>query len=316
VGDIHNTAAAGLLPPDWRSKLPHNSTPYTSTIVFLVRKGNPKGINDWGDLIKDGVEVITPNPKTSGGAQWNYLAAWHYADQKYGGADKATLLRRFEHRVREQRAAGRRSLLVVDEAQNLSVAALEELRMLSNFQLGSHPLLQTLLLGQPEFRQLLANSEGLEQLRQRVIANHHLEAIAVRAESTAHRRQRHDAVQELAGVSELRARLEQADHVEMSWERRIGSTSQLVCGRHVLGAAREAHDQPVASLLAQTRLKRCDRCEHGVDPGIGRPQGLLQHLGVLADLHRGEVEPKGVRLAREIGEFAVGEELRASGAKR
>lgn len=70
---------AKLLPKDWQSKLPNNSAPYTSTIVFLVRKGNPKGIKDWNDLIKPGVSVITPNPKTSGGARWNYLAAWGYA---------------------------------------------------------------------------------------------------------------------------------------------------------------------------------------------------------------------------------------------
>ena len=69
---------AGLLPKNWQSRLPHNSAPYTSTIVFLVRKGNPKGIKDWDDLVKPGVEVITPNPKTSGGARWNYLAAWGY----------------------------------------------------------------------------------------------------------------------------------------------------------------------------------------------------------------------------------------------
>lgn len=75
----------GKIPPDWRSKLPHNSAPYTSTIVFLVRKGNPKGIHDWGDLVKDGIEVITPNPKTSGGARWNYLAAWAWAAGQYGG---------------------------------------------------------------------------------------------------------------------------------------------------------------------------------------------------------------------------------------
>lgn len=75
----------GKIPADWRSKLPHNSAPYTSTIVFLVRKGNPKGIHDWGDLIKDGTEVITPNPKTSGGARWNYLAAWAWAAGQYSG---------------------------------------------------------------------------------------------------------------------------------------------------------------------------------------------------------------------------------------
>ena len=79
-GDINKIADAGLLAKDWRGKLPNNSTPYTSTIVFLVRKGNPKGIHDWGDLVKEGVEVITPNPKTSGGARWNYLAAWAYAN--------------------------------------------------------------------------------------------------------------------------------------------------------------------------------------------------------------------------------------------
>lgn len=71
--------------PDWRSRLPNNASPYTSTIIFLVRKGNPKGINDWGDLIKDGVQVITPNPKTSGGARWNYLAAWAWANGQFGG---------------------------------------------------------------------------------------------------------------------------------------------------------------------------------------------------------------------------------------
>jgi len=80
---------AKLIPADWQKRLAHNSAPYTSTIVFLVRKGNPKGIKDWDDLVKEGTSVITPNPKTSGGAQWNYLAAWHYADKKYGGADKA-----------------------------------------------------------------------------------------------------------------------------------------------------------------------------------------------------------------------------------
>ena len=76
-----------LLPENWQTLLPHNSSPYTSTIVFLVKKGTPKGIKDWGDLIKDGVEVITPNPKTSGGARWNYLAAYGYATKKYAGDD-------------------------------------------------------------------------------------------------------------------------------------------------------------------------------------------------------------------------------------
>lgn len=78
-----------LIPQDWQKRLPDNSTPYTSTIVFLVRKGNPKGIKDWDDLVKPGVFVITPNPKTSGGARWNYLAAWGYAKQKDGSDDAA-----------------------------------------------------------------------------------------------------------------------------------------------------------------------------------------------------------------------------------
>src|SRR5439155_7033911 len=76
---------AKLLPNDWQTRLPHNSAPFTSTIVFLVRKGNPKGIKDWDDLVKPGLSVITPNPKTSGGARWNYLAAWGYAQKRYGG---------------------------------------------------------------------------------------------------------------------------------------------------------------------------------------------------------------------------------------
>jgi sulfate/thiosulfate-binding protein len=75
---------SGLIRKNWQSLLPHNSAPYTSTIVFLVRKGNPKGIKDWEDLVKSGISVITPNPKTSGGARWNYLAAWAYALKKYG----------------------------------------------------------------------------------------------------------------------------------------------------------------------------------------------------------------------------------------
>src|SRR5690606_6708460 len=73
----------------WQSRLPKNSSPYTSTIVFLVRKGNPKGIQDWDDLVESGVQVITPNPKTSGGARWNYLAAWGYAKEQYGSDEKA-----------------------------------------------------------------------------------------------------------------------------------------------------------------------------------------------------------------------------------
>ncbi len=80
---------AKLLAPDWQSRLPHHSAPYTSTIVFLVRRGNPKAIKDWDDLIKPGVAVITPNPKTSGGARWNYLAAWGFALKKYGSPAQA-----------------------------------------------------------------------------------------------------------------------------------------------------------------------------------------------------------------------------------
>jgi sulfate/thiosulfate transport system substrate-binding protein len=76
---------ANLLPANWQSRLPNNSSPYTSTIIFLVRKGNPKGIKDWDDLVRPGVAVITPNPKTSGGARWNYLGAWGYALKKSGG---------------------------------------------------------------------------------------------------------------------------------------------------------------------------------------------------------------------------------------
>ncbi|WP_373504415.1 sulfate ABC transporter substrate-binding protein [Aestuariivirga sp.] len=86
AGDIDQIAAkTDKLPKDWATKLPHNSAPYTSTIVFIVKKGNPNGIKDWGDLVKEGVQVITPNPKTSGGARWNYLAAWAYAGKQLSG---------------------------------------------------------------------------------------------------------------------------------------------------------------------------------------------------------------------------------------
>ncbi len=85
--DIDSIAAKGkLLPANWQTRLPDNSSPYTSTIVFLVRKGNPKGIKDWGDLARPGVSVITPNPKTSGGARWNYLAGWAWALKQPGGS--------------------------------------------------------------------------------------------------------------------------------------------------------------------------------------------------------------------------------------
>jgi sulfate/thiosulfate transport system substrate-binding protein len=86
--DIDEVSASGLLDADWQTQFEDNSTPYTSTIVFLVRKDNPKNIKDWDDLVKDDVSVITPNPKTSGGARWNYLAAWGYADKLYNGDEK------------------------------------------------------------------------------------------------------------------------------------------------------------------------------------------------------------------------------------
>jgi sulfate/thiosulfate-binding protein len=85
--DIDAIAKAGLIDPGWQKRLPSNSTPYTSTIVFLVRMGNPKNVKDWGDLVKPGIQVITPNPKTSGGARWNYLAAWQHARALPGGSD-------------------------------------------------------------------------------------------------------------------------------------------------------------------------------------------------------------------------------------
>src|SRR5262245_56249180 len=91
AGDIDKIAAEGkLLPLNWEQRLPNNSAPYVSTIVFLVRKGNPKKIHDWGDLARDDVQVITPNPKTSGGARWNYLGAWAWAEKQPGATDAST----------------------------------------------------------------------------------------------------------------------------------------------------------------------------------------------------------------------------------
>jgi sulfate/thiosulfate transport system substrate-binding protein len=91
AADIDAIAAkTGKIPADWQKRLPHNSSPYTSTIVFLVRKGNPKGVHDWDDLAKPGVSVVTPNPKTSGGARWNFLAAWGYGLGKFGGDQAKT----------------------------------------------------------------------------------------------------------------------------------------------------------------------------------------------------------------------------------
>jgi len=99
--DVHALFERGqLIDKDWLTKLPDNSSPYTSTIVFLVRKGNPRNIRDWDDLVKPGVQVITPNPKTSGGARWNYLAAWAYAQQKFDGDEaqvKAFITRLFKN---------------------------------------------------------------------------------------------------------------------------------------------------------------------------------------------------------------------------
>ncbi len=89
AADIDAIARSGALPADWQKALPDNSCPYTSTIVFLVRKGNPKGIRDWEDLARPGISVITPNPRTSGGARWNFLAAWGHAQRKYGSEEKA-----------------------------------------------------------------------------------------------------------------------------------------------------------------------------------------------------------------------------------
>jgi sulfate/thiosulfate-binding protein len=97
IDAIHDLS--GKVAKDWAKALPHNSAPYTSTIVFLVRAGNPKGIKDWGDLVADGVEVITPNPKTSGGARWNYLAAWAWARRAHGSDDaaRAFVAKLFQH---------------------------------------------------------------------------------------------------------------------------------------------------------------------------------------------------------------------------
>jgi sulfate/thiosulfate transport system substrate-binding protein len=108
AGDIDAIAARTTkLPKDWQARLPHNASPYTSTIVFLVRKGNPKAVKDWADLVKPGIQVITPNPKTSGGARWNYLAAWAYAEQAFN---------KDETKVRAYIAALLRNVPVLDTA--------------------------------------------------------------------------------------------------------------------------------------------------------------------------------------------------------
>jgi len=108
---------ARLLPRDWQKRLPHNSSPYTSTVVFLVRKGNPKHIRDWDDLVKPGISVITPNPKTSGGARWNYLAAWGYARLKNGND---------EARAREFVSALYRNVPVLDSGARGSTTTFVE----------------------------------------------------------------------------------------------------------------------------------------------------------------------------------------------
>ncbi len=90
AGDVDALHTNGkLIPKDWQKRLPHNSSPYTSTIVLVVRAGNPKGIKDWDDLVRPDIKVITPNPKTSGGARWNYLAAWEFAKRQYGSDARA-----------------------------------------------------------------------------------------------------------------------------------------------------------------------------------------------------------------------------------
>lgn len=106
-----------LIPADWQKRLPHNSSPYTSTIVFLVRKGNPKNIRDWDDLVRPGVQVVTPNPKTSGGARWNYLAAWGHALRKHGGdqAQAEDFTRRIYANVPVLDRAARASLITFTE---------------------------------------------------------------------------------------------------------------------------------------------------------------------------------------------------------
>ena len=118
AGDVDQVAKlGGGVPKDWLSKLPDNSAPYTSTIVFLVRKGNPKGIKDWDDLAKPGVSVITPNPKTSGGARWNYLAAWAFAEDKFGGD---------EAKVKEFIAALYKNVAVLDSGARGSTTTFVE----------------------------------------------------------------------------------------------------------------------------------------------------------------------------------------------
>jgi sulfate transport system substrate-binding protein len=117
AADIDAIAAKGLIAQDWQKRLPSNSCPYTSTIVFLVRKGNPKGIHDWGDLLKPGIAVVTPNPKTSGGARWNYLAAWAWALEQPGGN---------EEKARETIAALYKNVPILDTGARASTITFME----------------------------------------------------------------------------------------------------------------------------------------------------------------------------------------------
>jgi sulfate transport system substrate-binding protein len=111
IDELHKNG--GLVPANWQSRLPHNSTPYSSTIVLLVRKGNPKAIKDWNDLARPGVEVIAPNPKTGGGARWNYLAAWGYALKQPGGNDASAreLVKKIYQNVKVLDSGARGSLV-------------------------------------------------------------------------------------------------------------------------------------------------------------------------------------------------------------
>jgi len=115
IDAIHDKA--DLLPADWQKRLPNNSTPYTSTVVFLVRKGNPKHIRDWPDLVQPGLEVVAPNPKTSGGARWNYLAAWGWAKRQPGGTDATAreYVRKLYANVRVLDSGARGALLTFTE---------------------------------------------------------------------------------------------------------------------------------------------------------------------------------------------------------
>jgi sulfate transport system substrate-binding protein len=134
---------AQLLPADWAQRLPNNSAPYTSTIVFLVRKGNPKNIHDWDDLVRPGVQVITPNPKSSGGARWNYLAAWAWALKQPGGNDASAkeFVRRLYHNVPVLDSGARGATVTfVDRGIGDVLLAWENEALLAKQQLGADKL--------------------------------------------------------------------------------------------------------------------------------------------------------------------------------